>query len=153
MNKHYLTQEGLEKLKKELDYLKNVKRKEVIQRIQAAKELGDLSENAEYADAKEEQSFIEGRIIEIENILNKSVIISEENRGDMITVGSSVVIDCSGKEQRFTIVGSNEADPSKGYISNESPMGKALLGKKVGDVFEVNTPRGPLKCKILKIRP
>jgi len=152
MTNHYLTPEGFEKIKQELHYLKNTKRKEVIDRIQAAKELGDLSENAEYSDAKDEQSFIEGKILELENLINKAQVITEHQNLNEVGIGCTIAIDCDGKKQEFTIVGSNEADPSKGYISNESPMGRAFLGKKIGDVVEVKAPKGALRCTILSIQ-
>lgn len=150
---HYLTRDGLEKLKKELTELKTVKRKAVIERIQAARELGDLSENAEYADAREEQSFMEGRIMELEKLINESEVINDNGgKNEEALIGSTIIvsIDC-GQEKQYTIVGSNEANPLKGLISNESPIGKAFLGKKVGDDVEVKTPMGSIIYKITKI--
>ncbi|MDD5109656.1 MAG: transcription elongation factor GreA [Patescibacteria group bacterium] len=150
---HYISKEGLEKLKRELEELKTVKRPEVINRIKVAREQGDLTENAEYSDAKDEQSFIEGRIIEIENLINKSVLISANGGGSNgeVTVGVTVVVDCGGRQMRYTIVGSNEANPTGGLISNESPMGRAFLGKKVGEVAVVNVPKGEMACRIVEI--
>ena len=152
--KYYISKEGLEKLKNELYSLKNVKRKEIIERIRNAKELGDLSENAEYAEAKDEQSFIEGKILEIENFINKAVIIDENSRSsDTVTVGTTVKIQCEGEKnhKEYTIVGSNEANPREGKISNESPFGKAFLGKKIGEKVEVQIPKGKIICEIMEI--
>lgn len=152
--KYYITQEGLEKLKKELEVLKTVKRKEIIERIRNAKELGDLSENAEYAEAKDEQSFIEGRILEIENFINKAVIIDANSKDTgIVSVGNTVIISCEGGvgKKEYTIVGSNEANPAHGKISNESPLGKAFLGKKIGEKVEVVVPRGKIICEIVNI--
>ena len=147
----YLTREGLAKLKVELKQLKTVKRKEIALRIQEAKELGDLSENAEYAEAKSEQGFIEGRIIEIENTLKNAVVISEEKSSGLVKVGSSLKVKTNDNEMTLTIVGSNEANPGNGLISNESPLGQALLGHKVGDQVEGKVPAGVVKYKILSI--
>jgi len=151
----YVTKEGLERLKEELKTLKTVKRKEIAFRIQEAKELGDLSENAEYAEAKNEQGFIEGRIIEIENILKNAEIISESGTIDtnsVVQVGSTITIKDAAKERILTIVGSNEANPVKGLISNESPLGQAFLGKKVGEKVEVTVPKGVMVYKVLNIK-
>ena len=147
----YLTKEGLEKLKSELKHLKTVKRKEISLRIQEAKELGDLSENAECAEAKTEQAFIEGRIIEIENTLKNAVVITEDKSKSEVRVGSSFKVKTDSAEMTFTIVGSNEANPSVGLISNESPLGQALLGHKIGDTVEVIAPAGVVKYKIIEI--
>ncbi|MCL5795017.1 MAG: transcription elongation factor GreA [Patescibacteria group bacterium] len=152
MTTHYLTKEGLEKLKKEHDDLKSNKLPEVIERIARAKELGDLSENAEYQDAKEEQGFIVGRIEEIENMLRKAQIIDESHDNkEWVTVGSSVKIRCGDKEYQYTITGSNESNPAKGLISNESPMGRAFLGKRAGEKVLVSIPKGDMECEILEI--
>lgn len=149
---HYLTPDGLARLKEELKELKTVRRKEIASRIQEAKELGDLSENAEYAEAKTEQAFIEGRIIELENILKNAVVIKDRSGGDEVRVGSSLKVSTGQQELTLTIVGSNEANPDKGLISNESPLGQALLGHKVGDEVEVKAPAGTVKYKILTIK-
>src|SRR6266481_5111335 len=145
--KYLLTPEGLEKLKAELQTLVNERRKEVIERIQEAVAHGDLSENADYAQAKEEQSFIEGRIQEIEDMTKNAEIIDVNKKHTTVTIGSTVVIlvtDDKGKtnERKYIIVGSNEANPTLGKISNESLIGKALLGRKVGEKFPVQTPAG-----------
>ncbi|MDP3965110.1 MAG: transcription elongation factor GreA [bacterium] len=149
----YITAEGLQKLKKELDELKNVKRKEIADRIQEAKELGDLSENAEYADAKNEQSFIEGRIIQLENLLKNVTIISDtkKKKSEVVQVGSKIELSTNGNTLKYTIVGSNEAEPEKGLISNESPLGQAFLGRGVGEMVQISVPAGTVEYKILHI--
>lgn len=130
-----------------------MKRQEVITRIKIAREQGDLSENAEYADAKDEQSFIEGRILELESLINKSVVINVERRErDVVGLGSTVVVDCGGKQLRYTIVGSNEANPAGGLISNESPLGGAFLGKRVGERILVTVPKGAMECVVIEVR-
>lgn len=140
----YLTKEGFEKIKSELEELKAVKRKTIARRIQEAKELGDLSENAEYAEAKNEQSFVEGRIAELEATLKNATIIEKEKLNTTIVeVGNKLELQTPDKSVReYIIVGSNEVDPEKGFISNESPLGKALLGKKVGESVELDAPGG-----------
>ncbi len=148
---NYVTKEGLAKLQAELHELKTVKRKELANRIQEAKELGDLSENAEYAEAKNDQSFTEGRIMEIENMFKNVVVISEEQSNGEVRVGSTIKVKSESGERAFTIVGSNEADPVNGRISNESPLGEGFLGKKVGDTVEVTVPKGVVNYKILAI--
>ncbi len=152
MNKKsfYVTSDGLDKLKQELDDLVNVQRKKIAAALKEAKEFGDLSENASWDDAKERQAFIEGRIAEIENILKNAVAI-EKGSGDVVAVGSTVHVELEEGEQQFSIVGSTEADPELGKISNESPIGKALLGKKPGDEVEVQVPAGTILYKITKI--
>ncbi|MDD5289827.1 MAG: transcription elongation factor GreA [Patescibacteria group bacterium] len=149
----YITTEGLEKLKEEYNFLKNTKRKEVANRIQAAKDFGDLSENAEYADAKEEQAFTEGRIAELDEFLRNAVVIKEKNGNTTINVGNRIRIkEKKTKEvKEYEIVGSQEADPVAGKISNESPLGKAFLGKKVGDKVEVNLPKGVIEYEVVEV--
>ena len=150
---HYLTREGLEKLKVELEELKTVKRQEVIHRITVAREQGDLSENAEYADAKDEQSFIEGKILELEALINRAVVIDGNgSNGGEVALGRTVVVDCGGRTLAYMIVGSNEANPAAGKISNESPLGCAFLGKRVGDRVTVTVPKGEMECMIVEIR-
>lgn len=149
--KHLLTAEGLEKLKKELELLTGQRRKEVIERIQEAVAHGDLSENADYAQAKEEQSFIEGRIQELEEILKNAEIIKSKGGGGIVTVGSTAKVAVNGSERVYTIVGSNEANPAQGRISNESVVGQKLLGAKRGDRVEVQTPGGKTIYEILEI--
>ena len=153
MKPHYLTETALTKLKAELDHLKSVKRPEIIERIQRARELGDLSENADYSTAKDEQGFIEGRILELENIIRQAVIINKKNGGQEVGIGTTLIADCEILGQKeYTIVGSNEAAPAQGKISNESPWGQAFLGKKVGEAAEITTPKGEVKCKIVEIK-
>ncbi len=150
-----LTPEGLEKLQNELDELKTVHRKEVNDRIRQAKEYGDLSENAEYEDAKQEQAFIEGRILKLEQMVRNARLIDEsEYAADEVHLGSVVKVkDLKNSEPyEFFIVGSTEADPPNHRISNESPLGRALIGHKKGETVDVTTPRGIVKYKIDSIR-
>ncbi|MDD5039854.1 MAG: transcription elongation factor GreA [Patescibacteria group bacterium] len=147
----FITEQGLKKLKQELQILKGDKRKEISERIQQAKELGDLSENAEYVDAKNEQAFIEGRVQEIDNILRHATIIKQNKNNNIISVGSKIKIKDALETKEYFIVGSSEADPSKGKISNESPIGQAFLGKKVGDIIEIRVPQGSKKFEIIAI--
>jgi transcription elongation factor GreA len=149
--KHLLTQRGLDKLQKELDVLVSQRRKEVIERIQEAVAHGDLAENADYAQAKEEQSFIEGRIQELEEIIKNAEIIESSGDKSMVSVGSTVRVSVGGDEREYTIVGSNEANPAKGRISNESVVGQKLIGAKVGDEMEVAIPSGKAIYKVLDI--
>ena len=149
-----LTYEGLKKLEDELENLKVVRRKEVSQKIKEAREQGDLSENAEYDAAKDEQRDIEARIEELEKILkNAEVVVEEEADLDKVSIGCSVkILDCEFDEElEYKIVGSTEANSLKGKISNESPVGKALLGKQVGDTVTVETPAGEFSYKVLSI--
>ncbi len=151
-NNTFITQQGLVKLKEELQNLKTNKRKEISERIQEAKELGDLSENAEYVEAKNEQAFIEGRIQEIESIIKQATVIKEdETSSDKVEVGCKIKIKNEKNIIEYYIVGSNEADPAKGRISNESPIGRAFLGKKIGDTIEIQVPKGMIKYKIIAI--
>lgn len=147
----YITKEGLEKLKAELADLVNVKRPDVAQKIQHAREMGDISENAAYDEAKREQAFVEGRISELEEIIKKSQVAEHDSNG-MIAVGSKVILHIEGDEEEFHIVGAPEADPLERKISHESPLGKALMGKQVGESVEVEAPIGKLTYKILKIK-
>ncbi len=150
-----ITQKGLDKLKKELSYLKNVKRHGIAERIERAKELGDLSENAEYADAKEEQALNEGRILEIEALLKKLTVVEGGKNGGkdgMVDLGSVVKVGCNGKEKEYAIVSFNEVDLEENKISNESPLGQALIGKKAGEEVIVETPNGEVEYKILEIK-
>ncbi len=155
MTTNYLTAEAYKKLKEELEYLRKVKRKEIAQRVQEAKELGDLSENADYQKAKEDQAALESRIIELEEFLKRAVII-QPKKTDRVEIGSIIEVEnlsqSTSKKQVFTIVGSHEAQPLEGRISNESPLGKAFLGKKVGEIVDVETPKGKVQYKILKIK-
>ncbi|MCQ6273593.1 transcription elongation factor GreA [Bacillus sp. V3B] len=150
-----MTQAGKEKLEQELEQLKTVKRKEVVERIKIARSFGDLSENSEYDSAKEEQAFVEGRITTIENMIRNAKIIGEdEMSSDSVSLGRSVTFVelPNGDEETYTIVGSAEADPFEGKISNDSPIAKSLLGKKVGDQVTVQTPGGEMKVKIVTIK-
>ena len=152
--KNILTYEGLKKLEDELENLKVVRRKEVSQKIKEAREQGDLSENAEYDAAKDQQRDIEARIEELEKILkNAEVVVEEEADLDKVSIGCSVKsLDCEFDEElEYKIVGSTEANSLKGKISNESPVGKALLGKQVGDTVTVETPAGEFSYKVLSI--
>ncbi|MDY3973396.1 transcription elongation factor GreA [uncultured Veillonella sp.] len=148
-----LTADGLKKLEEELAYFKSVRRIEVAERIKIAIEYGDISENSEYDDAKNEQAFIEGHIIELENKINTAKIIDENTRKNVVSVGSKVkLLDIEFDEEvDYVIVGSSEADPFNNRISNESPLGNAILGKKKGAQVEVNTPDGVAAYKILAI--
>lgn len=153
MQQTYVTQEFLEKMKKELDYLKSTKRLEVAQRLKEAIAMGDLSENSEYVDAKNEQAFTEGKILELEAKIRTAVVI-EAAKGDHVSMASKVVIKDleTGETEEVTIVGSSEADPFAGKISNESPVGRALIGGKPGDVVEANAPAGILKYQIMEVK-
>ncbi|MDR7866753.1 MAG: transcription elongation factor GreA [Sporomusaceae bacterium] len=150
-----LTAEGLKKIEQKLDHLKSVRRRDVAERIKQAIEFGDISENSEYEDAKNEQAFIEGEILTLEKMLRNAKLIDEDEiSADVVTIGSTVVLkDLEfGDELEYTIVGSAEADPTESRISNESPVGEAILGRKVGSVVEVNVPAGSLKYEIVDIK-
>ena len=155
-----MTLEGKAKLEEELEFLKTVRRPEVVERIKVARSFGDLSENSEYDSAKEEQGFVEGRISTIETMLRNALIITEEqNDGELIvSLGRTVTIDViedgepEGDHEEYKIVGSAEADPSEGLISNDSPMAKALMGHKVGDKVKINTPGGEMEVIIVNIK-
>jgi len=148
----YLTKEGYERLQKELDYLRTVKRQEVAQRLHEALEGGELIENAEYEAAKNEQAFVEGRIQELEILLASARIIEERTDKETVQLGAKVTIQEEGYEpETYILVGAAEANPSEGRISNESPIGKAILNHRVGDVVTVEAPAGTYKVKILKI--
>lgn len=149
-----LTEEGLEKIKQELEHFKAVKRAEVAERLKEAIAQGDLSENSEYDAAKEEQAFVESRIITLENMIRNAKIISSESVDkDVVSVGTKVTIQevPDGDYEVYTIVGSPEADPDLGRISNESPIGSQLIGKKVGDLVNVPVPSGSIQFKIVEI--
>lgn len=149
----YLTAEGAARLKAELEELKGPARVELARRLRDAIQMGDLSENADYHKAKEDQGFLEGRIQELEYLLREVVIIDDARvQTDVVAVGSHVVIQEKGEEpETYHLVGSQEADPRKGRISNESPIGRALLGHKVGESVEVETPAGATRFKIIEI--
>ncbi len=148
----YITQEGLEKAKAELEKRKKITRRQIAEAIKEAKEQGDLSENAEYTEAKREQRENEGRIIQLENIIRTSEVVMNNGGTDVVRIDSKIEIETAGKKMFFHIVGSNEADPLNGKISNESPIGKAFLGKKAEEKFEVKLPNGnKVEYKILSI--
>lgn len=146
-----LTKEGHKKVMAELEELRS-KRKDIAERIQEAKDLGDLSENAEYHEAKNEQAFVEGRIAELEDTINNAKIVkSPSKNSDLVQVGSSVVAEVEGKEVTYTIVGANEADPTAGKISNESPLGSLFLGKRKGESITIATQKGDNTYTIVSI--
>jgi transcription elongation factor GreA len=147
----YVSREGLERLRSELDEMIAVRRPEVAARISEAKEHGDLSENAEYEEAKNEQAFVEGRIAELEHKIKSAVIIDEERSTDHVSIGATVEVDSEDGPISFTIVGSTEARPADGRISNESPVGRALLGKKVGEKVVVKVPAGDVVYTVRSI--
>lgn len=157
MDQTLVTKEGLKKLEQELESLKTVRRKEVAERLKEAISYGDLSENSEYQEAKNEQAFIEGRILELEQMIKNAKIISDSKtagKGKDIQIGATVTIKNKTDNDdpiEYTIVGSTEADPLDHKISNESPVGRALLGKKKGDVVDVKTPAGPYKYEVVKV--
>ena len=150
----YITPEGLEKLKAELDELVNVRRVDLANRLHAAIKQGDLSENADYIAAKEEQGFLEGRILELEAVVRNAVLIEENAGGNgAVVIGSHVTVVEEGydDEESFHVVGVTEADPTKGRVSHESPMGKALLGHAVGETVTVQAPAGEIRFRIVDI--
>lgn len=150
-----LTQDGLTKLEKELDNLKTVRRREVAERIKQALEFGDISENSEYEDAKNEQGFIESRILQIESILRNARVLEESDlQTDTVGLGSHVLLEevDSGDSAEYVIVGSAEADPDRARISDESPVGRALMGQKAGATISVKVPMGYVKYRIKEIR-
>lgn len=147
----YLTAEGLERLKEELRVLKFVRRKEIAGKIERAKELGDLSENAEYQEAKDEQAFTEGRILELETILNTATVVAAPSGTKEVEIGSTARVRSNGDERTYVIVGANEADPAHGKISNESPLGRSLIGRHVGEEFEVVVPKGKVTYTVKEI--
>ncbi|WP_440602322.1 transcription elongation factor GreA [Bacillus safensis] len=148
-----MTEEGKRKLEEELEHLKTVKRKEVVERIKIARSFGDLSENSEYDSAKEEQAFVEGRITTLDNMIRNAKIIEDEGNSNVVSLGKTVTFVelPDGEEESYTIVGSAEADPFEGKISNDSPIAKSLLGKQVNDKVTVQTPGGEMFVQIVKI--
>lgn len=151
--KTYLTKEGLDELRKEHEQLTKVRRPDVLSRVSEARNLGDLSENAEYTAARDELSFIDGRIDELEELLKQATIISEPSKASNHTIklGSTVKLHVKDKHEIFTVVGEWEADPKEKKISHESPLGKALIGKKVGEKVEVEAPAGKIAYTIVSI--
>ena len=153
MDNQYFSKEGLEKLKNELEERTTVLRSEIAKRIKEAKEEGDISENAAFDAAREAQASNEGRIEEIKAALENAVVISGSSGGGTVSVGSGVKVESKDRgSQSFVIVGAAESDPVKGFISNESPLGKAFLGRKKGETIEVKTPKGVVEYKILEIK-
>jgi transcription elongation factor GreA len=153
VEQEYLTPEGLKKLEEELEYLKTIRRAEVAERLHNAMAEGEVEENPEYEDAKNEQAFVEGRILELEAILANAVVIENKGPANEVRLGSRVtIVDMeTGDKEQYLIVGSAEADPQNGRISHESPVGRALLGHKVNDVVTVQAPQGVMKFKITHI--
>jgi transcription elongation factor GreA len=150
----FLTREGLKKLEEELEHLRTVRRAQVAERLHDAQEDGELIENAEYEDAKNEQAFVEGRILTLESMLSNAVIISDSGPEGVVSLGCQVTIRESGnggKPEVYQLVGAAEANPKQGRISNESPLGRALLGRRVGDEVKVNAPAGTLSFRIVAI--
>jgi transcription elongation factor GreA len=147
-----ITQEGLAKLQSELEHLLSVRRQEVASKIKRAREMGGTENNAEYEDAKNDQAFVEGRILMLENIVKNATVIESPALLGVVEMGDKVLIqNQDGKIEQFSIVGSTEANPVEGKISNESPVGKALLGRKIGDEVEVTTPAGVLRLLIMDV--
>jgi transcription elongation factor GreA len=148
----FLTREGHAEMQRELEYLRTTKRQEVAKRLHDALGEGELLENAELEDARNEQSFVEGRIVRLERALASAVLIEEQGPRETVGIGSRVtVVEGSGPPETYHLVGSAEADPTKGKVSNESPLGRALLGRRVGETAEVNAPAGVLAFKIVSI--
>ena len=150
----YLTKEGMEKAKGEREHLFTVRRHDVAERIQRAKEMGGTVDNAEYDEAKNDQAYIEGRILTLDTLIANARIIDEASSGtsDVVVIGSTVTVeDGRGRKNKYKIIGSAEADPSQGTISNVSPIGKALLGKRAGEVADVDAPAGQVQLKVVKI--
>lgn len=149
----FLTPEGLKRLEEELEYTRTVRRQEVAQRLRAVLEEQDILENAEYEDAKNEQAFVEGRILTLETILKTAEIIEEGGPADRVGIGNRVtVVEEDGEPETYHIVGSVEADPRRGRVSNQSPLGRALLGHRVGDEVIINVPDGVLRFRITAIQ-
>ena len=150
--KEYLSKEKFEELKTELDQLTRITRREIAETLEAAKALGDLSENAEYHSAREQQAGGEERIMDLEELLKNDVLVPGKHKTDMVGVGAEVVVKRGKDTKTYKIVGSEEANISEGKISNKSPLGEAMMGKKKGDSFSYMTPSGAMKCEILEIK-
>jgi transcription elongation factor GreA len=148
----YVSADGLKKIQSELDELKAAGRQRVAQRIHAAMEFGDFTENSELEQAKNDQAFLEGRIQTLEQMVKNAAIIDENEHHDVVEIGSHVTIEQDGERDQYVIVGSAEAAPAEGRISNESPVGKALIGHKKGDLVRASVPRGEVEMKILTVR-
>jgi transcription elongation factor GreA len=151
-NKEYLTKEKFEEFKKELEELKGVKRKEIAENLEYAKALGDLSENAEYHEARDMQAIIEDRIAKLESLIKNASIVSSKDSSGMVNIGSVVTVQRDGKKFTYTIVGSEEADVASNKISIKSPFGQAILGKKKGEDFSYNAPTGDLSFKLIEVK-
>ena len=149
---NYISKEGLEKLKNDLIERKTLKRQDIAERLEHAKALGDLSENAEYAEVKSEQELLEAEIVELEERIRDAVIIEKNNHTDKVSIGSTITVTSSHGEETYTIVGPEEANPLKGKISNESPMGKAFLGHRLGETVDVQAPGGVKKYEVMGIQ-
>lgn len=151
-DKKYLTQEGLDKITAELHHLKTIRRREISDKIEEAMKLGDLSENAEYHEAKDEQGMNEARVRELEEVVNNAEVIANgSGTKKCVSVGCTIEVKVSSGTRKYTIVGPSEANPAQGLISNESPIGQAFLGRKIGDSVEVEAPAGLIKYKVLSI--
>lgn len=148
----FVSTQGLEDLKKEFDQRKNITRPEIAQKISSAKELGDLSENFEYHEAKEQQGQNESRIMELEQMIREAVLVQQKTGGITLSLGCTFTAEKDGEKKVFQLVGSSEANPLEGKISNESPMGQAFLGHTVGEVVEIKTPAGVVNYKIIEIK-
>lgn len=151
MSEQIISKEGYDKLQKELEFLTNTKRREIADRIQKAKDQGDLSENAEYSEAKDAQAFNEGRIAELSSLIKNLVIVENGHGKEAVSMGSKVTVEVNGEKKVYEIVSFNEADPMSGKISNESPIGRSLIDKKKDETVNIVTLRGENKYKILKI--
>lgn len=152
MPEQIITQEGYDKLKERLNHLNVIMRKEIAERIERAKELGDLSENAEYSEAKDAQALNEGDILKLMDSLKNVIVVTPSTSKNEVSLGSKITVRNGTQEREFTIVSFNEADPLEGKISNESPLGMAFLGKKKGDTVVCNTPKGEIKYKVINIK-
>lgn len=151
MSDQIISKEGYEKLQQELDLLTKIRRREIAERIQKAKDMGDLSENAEYSEAKDAQAFNEGRIIELLNLIKNVTVVENGGTKDKVAMGSTVTVKINDDLKKYTIVSFNEVDPAVGKISNESPLGVSFLGKKKGDKVQVTTLKGVSEYEIIKI--
>ena len=147
----YVSAEGLKKLEAELEELRTVKRAEVAERIHAAMEFGDFSENSELEQAKNDQAFLEGRILTLEQMVKNAAVIEQNGHHDIVEIGSQITVESDGERQNYVIVGSAEAAPAEGRISNESPVGRALLGKRPGEVVRLTVPAGTVEMKIVAV--
>jgi transcription elongation factor GreA len=149
----FLTRDGLKKLEEELEFLRTTRRAQVAERLHNAQEDGELIENAEYEDAKNEQAFVEGRILQLETMLSNAVIIEERGSNEVVALGTRVTVkESGGSNEEYMLVGAAEANPREGRISNESPLGRALMGRRAGDEVKVQAPDGPIAYRVVKIR-